>query len=265
MQKPLTKDDIVEGLRGLGLERGAAVEVHSSLSSMGFVEGGAPTVIQALMEVVGEEGAIVMSAYRVTPPLPLTEEEKARGIIAKVRFLNENDNSKTGMGLISDTFRTWPDTCLGKGIHRVCAWGKNIELHSLGYEYLLSIDGWVLLIGVDINRCSSMHIAEGKVEWPKELTEALRLPDEIQQEYPESEWFVQYKDPLKPPPEDAWGKVIAEAEHRGLVRRGWIGEAECLFFKARAVVGIYEEMLRSDPFKLFGMERKSDLTSLKHL
>jgi len=42
------------------------------------VDGGASTVVKALMEVVGEEGAIVMSAYRVTLPLPLTEEEKAK-------------------------------------------------------------------------------------------------------------------------------------------------------------------------------------------
>ncbi|MEW5868478.1 MAG: AAC(3) family N-acetyltransferase [Chloroflexota bacterium] len=78
MQKPLTQKDIVDDLKALGLYRGAAVEVHSSLSSMGFVEGGAPAVINALMDVVGEEGAIVMSAYLVTLPLPLTEEEKAR-------------------------------------------------------------------------------------------------------------------------------------------------------------------------------------------
>ncbi len=48
MQKPLTQKDIIDGLKGLGLEHGTAVEVHSSLSSMGFVEGGAATVINAL-------------------------------------------------------------------------------------------------------------------------------------------------------------------------------------------------------------------------
>ena len=78
MQKPLTQKDIVDDLKRLGLERGTAVEVHSSLSSLGFVEGGASTVISALMDVVGEDGAIVMSAYLVTPLIPLTEEEKRK-------------------------------------------------------------------------------------------------------------------------------------------------------------------------------------------
>ncbi len=144
MQKSLTQKDIVDDLKRLGLEGGAAVEVHSSLSSMGLVEGGALTVINALMDVVGEDGAIVMSAYLVTPLLPLTEEEQRKGITAKVRKLDEHTNCKTGMGIIVDTFCKLPNTYLGNGINRICAWGHDAKLHSQGYEYLLSIDGSVL-------------------------------------------------------------------------------------------------------------------------
>ncbi len=255
MQEALTKKNIIEGLKNLGLEPGWAVEVHSSLSSFGLVEGGAATVIQAIIEVVREEGAIVMSAYPVSLPLLLTDEEKDRGITAKVRFYSENEDCKTGMGIISDTFRHWPNTVLGKGIHRVCAWGHHAQLHSQGYEYLLSINGWVLLLGVDINRCSSMHTAEGKVEWPKQILEYFQLPQEIQQDYPKDQWCVEYHDPQKPPDEDAWGKVRTEAERRGLIRRGKIGKADCMLFRAKPVVGIYEERLRTDPFELFGIRQ----------
>ena len=255
MEKPLRQKDLIDGLKGLGLERGAAIEVHSSLSSMGFVEGGAQTVIQALMEVAGKEGAIVMSAYLVTPLLPLTEEEKRKGITAKVRMLDENEECKTGMGVVVDTFRKLPDTYLGKGIHRVCAWGHNAKLHSQGYPYLLSIDGWVLLIGVDIHRCSCMHTAEDKVEWPQQVLKHFQLPEEIQRLYPESDWYVEYNDPHKPLPVDAWGKVQKEAERRGLIRRGYIGKAECMLFKGKPVVDIYEEFLRNDPFELFGIAK----------
>jgi len=252
----LTLQDIASGLRTLGLERGAAVEVHSSLSSLGFVEGGAAAVIQALIDVVGEDGAIVMSAYRVSPLLPLTEEEKTRGIIAKVSFLAENSDEKSGMGVIADTFRRWPRTCLGQGIHRICAWGKNAHLHSQGYAYLLSVDGWALLLGVDINRCSCMHTAEDQFIWPPAIVDHFRLPEEIGRQYPDTQWFVQYQDPQKPVPDDAWEKVRIEAESRGLIRRGYIGQAECLLFKARPVVAIYEEALRSDPSSLFGVPKE---------
>jgi len=248
---PLTQKDIEDGLRQLGLGRGNAVEVHSSLSSLGWVEGGALTVVDALMNVVGEEGALVMSAYNVTPPLPLTAEEKARGIIAKVRFLEDDSDERTGMGTITDELRRRPGTVLGTGDYRVCAWGHNADLHSKGYEYLLDIDGWVLCLGVDIHRCSSMHIAENRVGIPGEITKIFEAPEDILRDYPDDTWYVQYGST----PDDAWGKVQDEADRRGLIKRHRIGRADCMLFKARAVVAIYEEALRVDPFGLFGVEK----------
>ena len=61
-QMQLTQQDIEDGLRQLGLGQGDVAEVHSSLSSLGLVEGGAPTVVDALMSVVSAQGALVMSA-----------------------------------------------------------------------------------------------------------------------------------------------------------------------------------------------------------
>ncbi len=56
----LTQSDIVAGLCDLGLYTGCNVLVHSSLSSFGHVEGGADTVIDALLEVVGESGTVIV-------------------------------------------------------------------------------------------------------------------------------------------------------------------------------------------------------------
>jgi len=250
---PLTQKDIEVGLRQLGLGRGDAVEVHSSLSGFGWVEGGAPTVVDALMNVVGENGALVMSAYPMSLPLPLTEQEKARGILAKVQIFGEDYDGRTGMGAIADEFRRRPGTFLGRGIHRVCAWGCDAGRHSQeGYRYLLEIDGWVLCLGVDIHRCSSMHLAEGKVKIPNEIARLFQAPEDILRDYPEDTWYVRYGST----PDDAWAKVQEEAERRRLIRRCRIGRAECMLFRARAVVAIYEEALRTDPFGLFGVEDK---------
>ncbi len=208
---PLLQADIENGLHRLGLQRGDAVEVHSSLSRFGPVEGGAGTVIAALMNVVGEEGALVMSAYPLTLPLPLSEQDRARGIIAKVRFLDPNSNERTGMGVIADTFRSLPGTVLGPGFHRVCAWGRDAERHSQSYHYLLEIDGWVLLLGVDIHRCSSMHLAEGRVGLPEEVQSFFHAPADILRDYPADSWYIQYGEP----PLDAWGRIQDEAGHSG--------------------------------------------------
>ena len=86
----LTQQDIEQGLQSMGLRRNNVVEVHSSLSAFGWVDGGADAIVDALMNVIGEQGTIVMPAYRVSPALPLTSEEISRGITWKVKFLPED-------------------------------------------------------------------------------------------------------------------------------------------------------------------------------
>jgi aminoglycoside 3-N-acetyltransferase len=249
-QTSLTREDIEEGLRLLGLGRGDAAEVHSSLSSFGHVVGGAPTVVDALMDIVGPDGALVMSAYPLTRALALTEEEKARGIAWKVRKLAEDSPERTGMGAIADEFCTRPGVICGTGIHRVCAWGRDALLHSRGYYHLLDIDGWALLLGVDITRCSSMHAAE-QVGIPEPIARLTRVPEEIRKDYPVDTWVVGYGST----PDDAWAKVWEQAESQGLIRKRRIGRAQCMLFRAKAVVSIYADRLRTDPFELFGVKQ----------
>ena len=59
----IKKEDIVAGLRSLGLASGEGVVVHSSLKSFGRVDGGAETVIAALMQVIMAEGTLLMPSF----------------------------------------------------------------------------------------------------------------------------------------------------------------------------------------------------------
>ncbi len=61
-RKILIKSDIIKALTKAGVMQGQTVMVHTSLSSLGFVCGGAQTVIESLMECVGENGTILMPA-----------------------------------------------------------------------------------------------------------------------------------------------------------------------------------------------------------
>jgi len=54
-------------------------------------------------------------------------------------------------------------------------------------------------------------------------------------------------------PGDAWMNVWEEARGRGLVRQGRVGLAECSLFRVRAMLGIYEGLLRADALGLFGI------------
>lgn len=57
------RSELVTGLRGMGVEDGDVLFVHSSLKSLGFVTGGPESVIAALQEAVGPTGTLLLPTY----------------------------------------------------------------------------------------------------------------------------------------------------------------------------------------------------------
>ena len=100
----VTKEDLKSALIELGIKNGMTLEVHSSLSSFGKLEGGAMTLIDTLKELVTEEGSIFMPALRLSKELPLTDEDKKLGITVKIKVL-PREEKRTAMGIVADTFR----------------------------------------------------------------------------------------------------------------------------------------------------------------
>jgi hypothetical protein len=95
-----------------------------------------------------------------------------------------------------------------------------------------------------------MHQAE-KYPLPPEITRYFNLPVEIRQHFPD-DYYIAYGQT----PENAWLKIQAQAEQMNLIKIGKIGQATCRFFKARPVVGMYEEALRTNPWKLYGVDKE---------
>jgi aminoglycoside 3-N-acetyltransferase len=61
--RPSTASTLSAGIRGLGLTDGDVVIVHSSLSKLGWIAGGAQALLEALRAVVGAAGTIVMPTH----------------------------------------------------------------------------------------------------------------------------------------------------------------------------------------------------------
>jgi aminoglycoside N3'-acetyltransferase len=247
LERGLTQRDIEEGLRRAGVTAGAAVEVHASLSAFGHVAGGADTVIRALMAAVGPEGALVMPAFLYSPPQPLTPLDVSRGLTLKLRILPPDHTERSGMGVIADTFRRRPDVLTGEGLHRVAAWGRDLEAHSHGFHRLIDTGGLGLLLGVDIYRLSAMHYVEAHL--PAAIRRTFQPPEEVRRHYPEEAWYIE----TGAPPVRAWYKIQDEAYRRGFIRDTAIGPCRCMSFVVRDVVGLYEEALRTDPLGLYGL------------
>jgi len=60
---PLNRETLVSAFRRVGVAKGATICVHSSLSRLGYVDGGADAVVDALMETVGKVGCILMPCF----------------------------------------------------------------------------------------------------------------------------------------------------------------------------------------------------------
>lgn len=246
---PLTRGDIEQGLRRLGLSAGRCVEVHSSLSRFGFVQGGADTVIDALMHVIGPEGTIVMSAYTVSKIMDLTDEDRANGLTCKVQVYPDGSDLPSGMGVIADTFRRRADVVTGSGTLRVAAWGRDADRYAeSAYSLVYENHGTALLLGVDINRMSSMHLAE--TDMPAWLWARFRPSPFVCRLYPDDQWYVETGITREP----GWNKIQATAISMGLVREQRIVRARCMAMPVREVVDLYRDALRRSPGALFGLD-----------
>ncbi len=248
--QPLTQAEIVAGLRRLGVAPGDALEVHSSLRNLGPVEGGAATVIRALQEAVGPTGALVMPAYPVGPGLVPSPSEQARGITWKVRVLPFSDHTtSTGMGAIADAFRDWRDVRRETGaFFSYAAWGRDADLYAHeGLAPLVAHGGKALLLGVEMDRCSALHLAEERVTLPPALVALLTPPDDLARGYPDDMWGIGYG----PEPNFLLAQSVAEAQ--GLIQTQRIGHAIARLFKAQALVAIYERLLLTQPYAVYGL------------
>jgi len=247
--KPVTKEELVSVLKELGIKPGMILEVHSSLSSFGVLEGGAVTVINALKELITEEGSIFMPALRLSRELELTETDKKLGMTVKIKVLDP-DAPRTAMGVIADTFRTLPDTVSGTDTISTAGWGKHAaEAIKGGLDYAIHNGGKALLLGVDIYKLTAMHYVEDVT--PEDIRSKFAPTDEINAIYPPDKWFTEAGHP----PIKAWYTIQKLAYDRGMIKEAYIGNCRAMFFDIWDVVSIYRDELLRDPYGLWGLEK----------
>lgn len=233
----LTKNDIVHGLQQLGVRQGMVLMVHSSLSAFGQVEGGAATVIEALLEAIGPEGTLAMPAMTSDAVFDI-------------------ENSPVSAGTIPETFRNWPGVRRSlHPTHSICALGPQahqlIEGHidqptAVGPEspwgkLARMPNGYVLLLGVDQDRNTLLHHAEELVDAPylNIITREYKDPTtgEIRQKQ-----LCRYPGPHR----DFIGldRLFLEG---GAMKVGRIGAAVCRLMHAGRTVELELAALRRDP------------------
>jgi len=245
----VTKEEIKKGLHKLGLRNGDNVGAHSSLSSFGYVEGGADAVIDALLETVGNEGTIVMPTYSNNIGwLELTEEDKKLGVTTKRRYLPYNPQEVScWTGKIPDTFWRRKEAIRGSNpTHSLAAIGAKANELSFGWDKLLESDGYILLLGVTLGCCSSMHLAERDVDGLPQSPEPPEALKELIQKY-EADGIrvnVEYPGRLCYPD---FVKMEEPCKEHGIMKITKIGEATVKLIRLRELIALYAEYLRKNP------------------
>jgi aminoglycoside 3-N-acetyltransferase len=248
----VSKEDIKKGLRNLGIDFGFFLGVHSSLGSFGNVKGGANTVIDAILEIVGKEGTIVMPTYSTNRiEYKLTPEEKAIGLLWKFKILPYNSiQTPCWTGIIPETFRKKEGVLRSNHpVFSIASRGSKARIiidegniSTLGgWKKLLELGGYILLIGVDLDSCTAMHIAEEKVSLPKHIIDKITPPKWIIEKYPESEWetdFGPYPDFLK---------FEAPCMQRKIMKSEKVGNATLKLVNLKNLIDLYVEYLKTDP------------------
>ena len=178
-RKIVLKQDILTALKKIGITAGQTIMVHTSLSSMGFVCGGAQIVIEALLESVGADGTILMptQSWKNLDPTAGVHWEEPEEWWQIIRdnwpAYNKDITPTNTMGAVAEMFRRWPGTLRSDHPARsVAANGKYAAYltqdHDLSNIFgegspigkLYELDGYVLLIGVGYDKNTSLHLAD---------------------------------------------------------------------------------------------------------
>jgi aminoglycoside 3-N-acetyltransferase len=243
-ETPVTRRDIKRGLRALGLRAGDLVGVHSSLSSFGHVEGGADAVIDALRETVGKRGSVVMPTYSTNRErAALTPEDQALGITSKSRILPYDPKTTAcWTGKIPDTFRRRPGALRGEHpTHSLAAIGPQASRLAQGWSALLELDGYILLLGVTLECCSALHLAEERVTLPDLIARRMRLPAHLREQYPPGQWMIGFG------PYPDFVLMEGPCQQRRIMKLATIGAALARLVRLGALIDLYAECLREYP------------------
>jgi len=243
-REPNTIDTVYQDLMRLGINNCDILLVHSSLSSLGWVCGGAQTVITALMNAIGSDGTLVMPAHSGEwsdpaewrkPPVP---KEWIQTIYDNMPAFDPEISPSRGMGCIAELFRTVPNTI--RSNHPQVSFSANgraamniTENHPLTPQLgmdspigkMYNLKAKVLLLGVGYNSCTSFHLSESLIdEMPRERMGAAIFENGERC----WKWFEDYDYDT-----EDFMQIGKEFENNYNVQKGKVGNAECKLFEMK--------------------------------
>lgn len=250
-------------LRALPLPQGRPILVHSGLRALGPVDGGPDTVVAALLAAGGPTTTFAVPTFTTnlvdpyTWPTPPAPDERER-LLAAMPAFDPATSAPHKMGAIATALWRTPGAVRSR--HPVTSWAAiGPAADALTRDPPLDDpegvdgtvgrvwkeDGWVLLLGVDHDADTTIHLAESLLDmphlrelpdrWPDDRPDGTRVWRAVAKTTKCSDGFVALGPPL---------------ERAGAIHRGRVGDAPAQLLRSRALVEVATALLSADPTAL---------------
>lgn len=175
---PMSRASLARDLKKLGVKPGDVVLVHSAFSKLGWTMGGPQTMVEALIDAVGPDGTVVMTAQTGlsdpaewnNPPVP---KEWVPAIRRNMPAYDPKLTPVRGQGVLPEYFRSWPGVV--RSAHpevSFCAIGKRARSLMSGHTLeadlgvksplgkMVRAGAKILMLGTTYESCTALHLSE---------------------------------------------------------------------------------------------------------
>jgi len=232
----LSRDEVAGQLGALGVQKGGVLLVHTSFRAIRPIEGGPTGLIEALRAALGPEGTLVMPSWTGSDEEP---------------FHPATTPASPDLGVVADTFWRLPGVVRSPHLFAFAAAGPQAERVTSGplplpphipespVGHVHELDGQVLLLGVNHDADTTLHLAELLAGVPYSVPKSCTVLQEgrlVRLEYGENDHCCE-RFTLA----DGW------LRERGLQSEGRVGHAQARLVRARDIVRVALEHLAREP------------------
>lgn len=236
MAEPLSRAEVTDQLRALGVREGGVLLVHTSFRAVRPVEGGPLGLIEALRDALGPEGTLAMPSWTGEDDEP---------------FDPRTTPAASDLGVVADTFWRQPGVLRSEHLFAFAAAGPEAARVTSGplplpphapespVGFIHDLDGQVLLLGVGHDADTTIHLAELLAGVPYRVPKHCTVFEDgrpVRIEYGEN---------------DCCCGLFAFADdwlrERGLQAEGKVGHAHARLARSRDIVRVAHEHLERDP------------------
>jgi aminoglycoside 3-N-acetyltransferase len=261
-RQPIVRSRLVDELQALGLGRdvGAVVMVHCRMSALGWVVGGAETVVSALLGAVGPRGTLLAyTSWQDAPPYDLSawpSRWQDAYLAEHPAFDPARAEADRSNGRVAEKLRTWPGAVRSRhpdvSFAAVGPRGRWLvadhpldDPHGPGSPLarLVEADGQVLLLAAPLATMTLLHHAEAIARVPGKRRVTYRMPILVERE---TVWrtfhdidtdhgafpYEQVVDPDK----DPFAVIVEQMLAAGIATSRRVGDGTAYLFDARAAL-----------------------------